>query len=384
MRPHLTVEQRQLALRLKARGLSLREIGPQVGCSHQGVGAHRAAGLAAAGPPRWLGARAGTADAGRPGGDQPGPACRGVVHRDRGPAGQGGLDGVAGGGRQRRPRTATGRGGRISGPASRPGGPSAASWPARAGGPGHQLAGRVVVPGSRSPRRLRIEFPDDPMMQVSHETIYQALYVQGRGELRRELARCLRTGRAKRRPRGRVGRHRADQGHGDDQRTARRGRGPGRARPLGRRPDHRQGLQVRGRHPGRAHHPLRDAAAPARRPRRRTGRAGHAAGHQRRCPPSWPAPSPGTRARRWPATPPSPSPPASRSTSATRTQPWQRGSNENTNGLLRQYLPKGTDLSVHTADDLARIARSLNNRPRKTLGFMKPSEKLAELLAHTG
>ena len=60
--------------------------------------------------------------------------------------------------------------------------------------------------------------------------------------------------------------------------------------------------------------------------------------------------------------------------------PWRRGSNENTNGLPRRYFPKGTDLSVHPEDYLDAVAEELNDRPRKTLGYMKPSEKIIELL----
>jgi IS30 family transposase len=221
------------------------------------------------------------------------------------------------------------------------------------------------------------------MMQVSHETIYQALFVQGRGELRRELARCLRTGRAKRRPRQRpenTGRirdmvmiserpaeaaDRAVPGHwegdliiGKDCKSA--------VGTLVERTT-RYVLLLHlpeGRDARLVEQAMREAIGtlPAELARTITWDQGiEMARH-------------------------------ADFTIATGIavyfcdphSPWQRGSNENTNGLLRQYLPKGTDLSVHSAGDLARIARSLNGRPRKTLEFMTPSEKLTELLAHTG
>ena len=117
---------------------------------------------------------------------------------------------------------------------------------------------------SRSRNRLRVDFPDDESMRISHEAIYQALYVQGRGALRRELVACLRTGRALRVPRART------RGRGKEfvspeimisERPA-EAAGSRRARTLGRRPDPRA-RQLRDRDARRAHHPVHDAAAPA-------------------------------------------------------------------------------------------------------------------------
>ena len=231
--------------------------------------------------------------------------------------------------------------------------------------------------------RLRIEFPHDPMMRVSHETIYMSLFVEGRGQLRRELSRCLRTGRAQRRPRSRI---------------ETRGKIPGmvmiserpaevedRAVPghwegdliIGQNHQSAIGTLVErtsrfvlllhlpeGREAIKVNEAMKTAIAdlPAELMRTITWDQGREMSRHRDF-------TVDTGVQVYFCDPHS---------------PWQRPSNENTNGLLRQYLPKGTDLSQHSAEDLAKVARSLNNRPRKTLGFMKPSEKLVELLAPTG
>ena len=381
MRTHLTVEQRRLALRLRARGLSLREIGPQVGCSHQGVALivrHasqrpvRRDGWVP-GPGRLtladreeitLGLHAGesfTAIAARLG--------KAVSTVSREVAANGGRDGYRAWRAHQRAREQARRP-----KACKLGCPELAaqvtSWL-------HEWWSPVQIS-----RRLRIEFPDDPMMHVSHETIYQALYVQGRGELRRELARCLRSGRARRRPRGRDGRS----GHIKDmvmisERPAEAG---DRAVPghwegdliIGKDCKSAVGTLVErttryvlllhlpeGRDAHLVEQAMREAIGtlPAELARTITWDQGiEMARH-----------ADFTVATGIPVYFCDPH------------SPWQRGSNENTNGLLRQYLPKGTDLSVHSADDIARIARSLNGRPRKTLEFMTPSERLTELLAHT-
>jgi IS30 family transposase len=229
--------------------------------------------------------------------------------------------------------------------------------------------------------RLKVEFPGRAEMRVSHETIYQSIYVQSRGALRRDLAACLRTGRALRKP------HRQAQ--------ARRSRIPDLVeiseRPAEAEdralPGHWEGDLILGTANGSAigtlverasrfcvllHLPdghdaisVRDAliAAVKTLPEqlkrsltwdRGTEMARHA------------DVTLATDLKVYFADPHS---------------PWQRGTNENTNGLLRQYFPKGTDLSVHTADDLAAVAAQLNDRPRKTLEWVTPQQKLTMLLS---
>ncbi|WP_425546626.1 IS30 family transposase, partial [Amycolatopsis minnesotensis] len=229
--------------------------------------------------------------------------------------------------------------------------------------------------------RLRKDFPDRPEMWVSHETIYQSLYVQSRGALRRELTRCLRTGRALRRP------HR--QAH------ARQPRIPNLVEISQRPPEaadrafpgHWEGDLILGAANGSAigtlvdrttrfclllHLPhghdaiaVRDAMITAIRT----------------------LPAALTKSLTW-----------DRGTEMARHaeitlatdlaiyfadphSPWQRGTNENTNGLLRQYFPKATNLTQHTPEHLAAVADQLNNRPRKTLNWLTPKEKLTMLLS---
>jgi transposase, IS30 family len=230
--------------------------------------------------------------------------------------------------------------------------------------------------------RLKVLHPDDETMRISHETIYQGIYVYPRGELRRELQASLRSGRGARQRRG-----------------SRRGSGRGKivdAVPIGARPAEVEGRLVPGHHEGDLilgsaasgsavgtivermtgyltllHLPGRhDAASVA-----------DAVIEQMSALPPWFA-----RTLTW-----------DRGTELAQHKritaaagiavyfadpysPWQRGSNENTNGLLREYLPKGTDLHEYTAAQLQAIAGELNDRPRKRLGFYTPREALAKLL----
>ena len=245
--------------------------------------------------------------------------------------------------------------------------------------------------------RLPIDFPDDGSMRISHEAIYQALYVQGRGALRRELSACLRTGRALRVPRART-----------------RGRGKQFVTPqvmISQRPGEAEDRAVPGHWEGDLilglgssaigtlverttrftmllHLPRMDGHGDQPRAHNGPALAGHGAEAVRDAIAASIATLPDQlrRSLTW----------DQGAELAQHAQlridtglavyfcdphsPWQRATNENTNGLLRQYFPKGTDLSKHTRGDLAAVARALNSRPRKTLGWRTPAEALNEQL----
>jgi IS30 family transposase len=246
--------------------------------------------------------------------------------------------------------------------------------------------------------RLKLDFPDDESMRVSHEAIYQALYVQGRGALRRELVTCLRTGRALRVPRARTRRGKAFVSP-EVMITERPPEANDRAVP-----GHGEGDLILGldssaigtlverstRFTLLLHLPRMTDFG---RPRVKNGPA--LAGH-------------GAEAVRDAIAASIVTLPKQLRRSLTWDQgaemaqhvelriktglpiyfcdphsPWQRGTNENTNGLLRQYFPKGTDLSRYSGDELEAVAVALNSRPRKTLGWKTPAEVLRNHLSST-
>jgi IS30 family transposase len=231
--------------------------------------------------------------------------------------------------------------------------------------------------------RLVCEFPDDPQMRVSHETIYTSLFVQARGALRAELTACLRTGRVRRRPQRRVlfppqrirdkvmiserpleVADRATPGHWEGDLIV----GKANQSYVGTLVERATRYVMLLHLPAGPSNDQVIAALAAR-----LGRL--PAGLRRSV--TWDQGIEMANHLRF-----------SRETGvpvyfAEARSPWQRGSNENTNGLLRQYLPKGSDLRVHSEVDLDAIAQALNERPRQALGWKTPSEALTAVVAIT-
>ena len=279
----------------------------------------------------------------------------------------------------------------ISGPPVR--------WRGRRHGPRqHRRWARSWSP-EQIARRLRLDFPGDETMRISHEAIYQALYVQGRGALRRELTACLRTGRALRMPRART-----------------RGKGKSFVSPeimISERPAEAADRAVPGHWEGDLilglgssaigtlverttrftillHLPRMPAHGEGVRVKNGPALAGHGAEAVRDAIVRSVVTLPDQlrRSLTWDQGAEMAQHATLKVKAGLRVffcdphSPWQRGTNENTNGLLRQYFPKGTDLCTHGADDLAAVAAALNARPRKTLGWRTPAEALDAFLLH--
>jgi transposase, IS30 family len=237
-----------------------------------------------------------------------------------------------------------------------------------------------------SPRQiskwLAQTFPDDGAMRVSHETIYQSLYVQGRGALRKELHQALRSGRAHRRPQGRY-----PKGFGQIPNMVMISERPADVEDRAV-PGHWEGDLIKGRNNGSCIGTLVERSTRyvlllklehgrAEEVREAMTRKILTLPEQLRRSITWDQGKEMSEHARF--------------TVDTGVNvffcdphsPWQRGTNENTNGLLRQYFPKGTVLSVHSEEHLDAVARQLNGRPRETLGWDTPARRLAELVAST-
>ncbi len=247
------------------------------------------------------------------------------------------------------------------------------------------VAGKLGGPERWSPEqiahRIVAEFPDDERMRISHEAIYQALYVQGRGALRRELTTCLRTGRALRKPRRRIDQRR--------ERIKDKVMIADRPAEAGDRavPGHWEGDLIIGADSGSAIGTLVERTTRFTMLLHLPGDHGAAAVRDAISSTITTLPAELRRSLTWDQGIEL-SEHARLSVEADLPvffcdphSPWQRGTNENTNGLLRQYFPKGTDLSVHSPEHLAGIAAALNGRPRKTLGWKTPGEALTALLS---
>jgi IS30 family transposase len=227
--------------------------------------------------------------------------------------------------------------------------------------------------------RLRREFPDDPAMQVSHETIYQSLFVQARGALRKDLTRCLRSGRTRRRPAARAVRQTRIKN----------------MVMISQRPAEIEDRAVPGHWEGDLLMGSKNQSAIVTLVERQTRYVLLAAIASDHTSPAvcqaiaekiLTLPEQLARSLTWDQG----TEMAAHAAFTIKTglpvyfcdphSPWQRGSNENTNGLLRQYFPKGTDLSAHDQHHLDHVAIQLNGRPRQTLNWDTPAERLHQLL----
>jgi IS30 family transposase len=246
-------------------------------------------------------------------------------------------------------------------------------------------------------RRLPVDFPDDESMRISHEAIYQALYVQGRGALKRELVACLRSGRALRIPRPRAARRAWDHVTDDVLISERPPEVEDRAVPGHWEGDLLIGLKRSAvgtlverttRFTMLLHLPREEGYGVMPRKKNGPALAGYGAITMKNALAASMSSLPEQlrRSLTWDRG-------KELSAHATFTvetdipvyfadpkSPWQRGTNENTNGLLRQYFPKGTDLSRWSAEEIEAVAATINGRPRKILGWRTPAEALDEHL----